>query len=133
MRIRRTRAIGKEMGRVSKQFFTDGDNYFSQFESIYSSWFPDKAFTLKNFKTLPQDIAAEIMKALAQKTIGIILSEALETFKEHSKGHDAFVIVSHCIKRLMQTYRLDSIDIEEEMEARGFSEEQKQRGRMLLI
>lgn len=129
----RTRAIGKEMRRVRKQNFIEGDSYFSQFESIYSSWFPEKAFTLKNFKNLPQDIAAEIMKSLAQKTIGIFLSEALETFKEYSKGHDAFVIVSHCIKRLMQAYRLDCIDIEEEMEARGFTEEQKQRGRMLLI
>jgi hypothetical protein len=110
------------------------DSFFAKFSNVYTSWFPEKAFTLENFKRLPKDISSMVEKDMGKWCVILIIKTGLDKFKEAGPGgQNAFIVLSLVIQKLMLTYGVDSVDIEEGMEETGFTETQKQQGRMLLI
>ena len=101
---------------------------------IYTRWFPDRSFTLENFKRLPQDIADTTVATVAKSCIGVLIQSSLETFPSAGTGaQNSLAVISEVIKKLMRTYRVDSIDVEEELKARGFGELDMMRAKLLYI
>lgn len=101
---------------------------------IYTRWFPDRSFTLENFKRLPQDIAETTVATVARGCIGVLIQTSLETFPSVGTGaQNSLTVISEVVKKLMRTYRVDSIDVEEELKARGFGELEMKRAQLLYI
>ena len=91
-------------------------------------------FHARELQALPQDIAETTIGTVAKGCIGVLIQSSLETFPSAGTGaQNSLAVISEVIKKLMRTYRIDSIDVEEELKARGFGELEMMRAKLLYI
>jgi len=108
-----TERLRKTAGALS------GGESLLDYALVYQRWFPEKDFNLDNFKKLPKDV----ITLFAKDVIGTIFYEYYhKTYDTKSE----LSITAHAYKRVLraitQSYRIDMIDIEDALKARGLSD-----------
>ena len=86
---------------------------------IYQKWFPEKDFNLKNFKNLPKDVITLFAKDVIGKIFVDYFNRPYDSKKELAAVSEAYRSI---LKAITQSYRIDMIDIEDALKARGLSE-----------
>lgn len=91
---------------------------YTEYEEVYHKWFPDKEFTIANFKNLPKDI----IKLFGTDCLCHLIEEALDIEGSVAVASGARKIIKGTIKKLILVYHIDSIDIKDELKKRGRSD-----------
>lgn len=111
--------VAESLRKVSETITSaTGPWRYTEYAEIYHKWFPDKEFTVSNFKNLPKDI----IKLFGTDCLCHLIEEALDIEGNVAVASGARKIIKGTIKKLILVYHIDSIDIKDELKKRGRSE-----------
>jgi hypothetical protein len=113
--------VAESLRRVSETITSATEPWrfrYTEYAEIYHKWFPDKEFTVTNFKNLPKDI----IHLFGTDCLCHLIEEALDIESTPAVASGARKIIKGTIKKLILVYHIDSIDIKDELKKRGRSD-----------
>lgn len=117
-RMRGIDALGRSLAESAR---TLGYDPLAKYAEVYQGWFPDRAFTIENFKQLPE----EIIKMFGVECLCSLMGEyyqATDNIQSAKRRKEFKACCRNTIKKMVNGYHVDLIDIEEELKRRKYTE-----------